>query len=180
MFPKLFLYFNFIIYVSAYNFFDNLRAFKTNAKFVNNIDSKSIINVFLSAYIISSSPFASLASDGKILNEVWSIVNENFIDTKFNKHDWNQVKEDYNKRINLGADEIELTKNMLGIHHISPFSFLFFSFLCFSFLFFSFLFLFYFFSYKILKIAFIFVLHYFFWVTHFSCTHNDYERYVRR
>ena len=114
MFPKLFLYFNFIIYVSAYNFFDNLRAFKTNAKFVNNIDSKSIINVFLSAYIISSSPFASLASDGKILNEVWSIVNENFIDTKFNKHDWNQVKEDaiwqwliYNHEQSIAAREYE-------------------------------------------------------------------------
>lgn len=60
-------------------------------------------------------PQISWASDGKVLNEVWGIVNENFIDSSYNGNDWNKVLADNMKRIKMGADETELTKKMLSL-----------------------------------------------------------------
>jgi len=61
-------------------------------------------------------PFAppSFASDKSLFDEVWKIVDENYVDPSFNGIDWREIKEDYSKKISSGADELELTKKMLS------------------------------------------------------------------
>ena len=71
--------------------------------------------IILAMFATFGAPQISCASDGKLLSEVWGIVNENFIDSTYNGNDWNEVKTDYLKRIRLGADEMELTKRMLNL-----------------------------------------------------------------
>lgn len=54
-----------------------------------------------------------IANDG-LLNEVWGIVNENYVDSTFNGNDWSKIKEDYSSKVNDGADERKLTVKMLS------------------------------------------------------------------
>lgn len=80
-------------------------------RFMKNL-STSILAAFFS---LTSSGSLVFASDGKVLNEVWSIVNENFVDSTYNNNDWSKVKQDYIKRVESGGDEQELTKKMLSL-----------------------------------------------------------------
>jgi carboxyl-terminal processing protease len=59
--------------------------------------------------------YPSNAVGETVFNEVWSIVQENYVDSTYNNHDWNEIKKDYTKRLELGADEHELTKKMLEL-----------------------------------------------------------------
>jgi hypothetical protein len=63
---------------------------------------------------IGSQQQPALASDGKILNEVWGMVNEYFIDTTYNGNDWKKVQKDYSEKVLSGGDETKLTQKMLG------------------------------------------------------------------
>ena len=81
--------------------------------------TKASLATFLPAFVALFStlgvPQISCGSDGKVLSEVWGIVNENFIDSAYNGNDWKKIKTDYMNRIKLGADETELTKKMLSL-----------------------------------------------------------------
>ena len=50
-----------------------------------------------------------------VFNEVWSMVNENFVDKTYNGNDWDRVKKDYTEKLSQGANENEITKKMLGL-----------------------------------------------------------------
>ena len=50
-----------------------------------------------------------------VFNEVWSMVNENFVDKTYNGNNWDNVKKDYTEKLNQGANENEITKKMLGL-----------------------------------------------------------------
>ncbi|KAJ1424138.1 ClpP/crotonase-like domain-containing protein [Ochromonadaceae sp. CCMP2298] len=57
----------------------------------------------------------AIAAEHPVFDEVWGIVNENFFDPTYNKNDWSKVREDYQKRLDSGADEDKLTKKMLSL-----------------------------------------------------------------
>eukprot|EP01041_Mallomonas_annulata_P010940 gene10940-22838_t len=56
---------------------------------------------------------SAFATEPSLLPEVWSLVNENFVDSTYNGNDWNQIKEEYTKKLNSGNEQ-ELTKKMLS------------------------------------------------------------------
>ena len=62
-----------------------------------------------------SSVAPSYATGEVVLNEVWNVVNENFVDKTFNGNDWNNVKKDYTEKLSQGANEVELTKKMVAL-----------------------------------------------------------------
>jgi carboxyl-terminal processing protease len=57
----------------------------------------------------------SNAVGDKVFNEVWTVVNENFVDKTYNGNDWNNLKVEYTEKLNQGANENELTKKMLSL-----------------------------------------------------------------
>ena len=65
--------------------------------------------------LVFPSKLPATASEGKILTEVWGIVNDNFVDESYNKNNWNKVKKEYLEKIQIGGDENALTKKMLGL-----------------------------------------------------------------
>lgn len=60
-----------------------------------------------------STPSAS--SKYKLFEEVWGIVNTNFVDDTYNANDWQQVKKEYLSRLERGADEHAVLKKMLTL-----------------------------------------------------------------
>ena len=57
----------------------------------------------------------SNAAGETVFNEVWSVINENFVDKTYNGNDWNNVKKEYTEKLNQGGNERELTKKMVGL-----------------------------------------------------------------
>lgn len=51
----------------------------------------------------------------QVFNEVWGIVNENFVDSTYNGKDWKSVKDEYVRELEKGADEHDVTKKMLAL-----------------------------------------------------------------
>jgi Tricorn protease C1 domain len=84
----------------------------------NTMGAKNIakkVSSSILAALLTMNPAGAFASDGKVLNEVWTIVNDNFVDSTYNHNDWAKVKKDYTQRIVAGANEQELTKKMLSL-----------------------------------------------------------------
>ena len=54
-------------------------------------------------------------SEVRLFDEVWGIVNENFVDDTFNGNDWRKIKEDYSDKLARGADEHALLQKMLSL-----------------------------------------------------------------
>ena len=84
---------------------------------INNIVkkiSKSIAIIGLSIPLLSSPSFASI-SNHPIFDEVWKIVDDNFVDNTYGNHDWKKIKEEYTRKLDDGADEKKLTEKMLGL-----------------------------------------------------------------
>lgn len=67
-------------------------------------------NLILGTHISPSNAVGEL-----VFNEVWSVVNDNFVDKTYNGNDWDRLKEDYTEKLKQGANERELTKKMLGL-----------------------------------------------------------------
>jgi carboxyl-terminal processing protease len=81
-----------------------------NAKTVK----KLMVSTVLSGSLLS--PLASFGDDGargKLYEEVWSIVNENFVDENFNGNNWNDVKIEYENILKNGGDESKTIDSML-------------------------------------------------------------------
>lgn len=51
----------------------------------------------------------------EVFNEVWSVVNDNFVDKTYNGNNWNGIKKEYSEKLNLGANEHEITKKVLSL-----------------------------------------------------------------
>ena len=60
-------------------------------------------------------PDPARAVGDQVFNEVWGIVNENFVDNTYNGHDWKNTKDEYIKQLERGADEHDVTKKMLEL-----------------------------------------------------------------
>jgi carboxyl-terminal processing protease len=58
--------------------------------------------------------YPSIAKDFPIFEEAWTNVQQNFFDNTYNNNNWDELKKDYEKRLESGADEIAITKDMLG------------------------------------------------------------------
>ena len=83
---------------------------------INNIVkkfSKNIAIIGLSIPLFSTPSFAS--NNHPIFDEVWKIVNENFVDGTYANHNWQEIKEEYTRKLDDGADEKKLTEKMLGL-----------------------------------------------------------------
>lgn len=83
---------------------------------INNIVkkfSKNIAIIGLSIPLFSTPSFAS--NNHPIFDEVWKIVNENFVDDTYANHNWQEIKEEYTRKLDDGADEKKLTEKMLGL-----------------------------------------------------------------
>lgn len=76
---------------------------------------KQIISTVVGISTLVGTTFPSFAADYPLFNEVWKIVDENFVDNTYNNHDWNQIRDSYLKKLDSGADERELTKSMLTL-----------------------------------------------------------------
>ena len=90
---------------------------KTNNCFsFNNIVkkfSKNIAIIGLSIPLFTSPSYAS--NNHPIFDEVWKIVNDNFVDDTYANHNWQEIKEEYTRKLDDGADEKKLTEKMLGL-----------------------------------------------------------------
>ena len=51
----------------------------------------------------------------KEFSEVWKITNDNFFDSSHNNIDWVKTRNEYTQRLESGADEHELTKNLVQL-----------------------------------------------------------------
>lgn len=51
----------------------------------------------------------------KVFNEVWKIVNDNYVDGTFNNNDWVALKKNYLEKLANGADENAITKKALSL-----------------------------------------------------------------
>ena len=60
-------------------------------------------------------PFSTFSSEFPIFEEVWGIVNENFVDSSFHQNDWNKVRKDYLDKLSSGANEQQVIKKMLKL-----------------------------------------------------------------
>jgi carboxyl-terminal processing protease len=75
--------------------------------------SKNIAIIGLSIPLFTSPSYAS--NNHPIFDEVWKIVNDNFVDDTYANHNWQEIKEEYTRKLDDGADEKKLTEKMLGL-----------------------------------------------------------------
>eukprot|EP01038_Epipyxis_sp_PR26KG_P006181 gene6181-8512_t len=71
--------------------------------------------IVLPFFININSANAVVPTKYSTFEEIWKIVDENFVDNTYNNHDWAKVHDDYTRRLNNGANEEEIIKNMLGL-----------------------------------------------------------------
>jgi C-terminal processing protease CtpA/Prc len=57
----------------------------------------------------------ALASDAKVLNEAWKIIDDYYLDSSYNNNDWKLVQKEYTEKALLGGDESMLIKKMVGL-----------------------------------------------------------------
>lgn len=74
----------------------------------------------LPTIVTPQSAYAAVVTDTTLkstplFDEVWGIVNENFVDINYNNHDWKEIKKEYSAKLEQGADEHALLKKMLGL-----------------------------------------------------------------
>ena len=77
---------------------------------------RTVALTFLASGIaFQSSSIPVNAAGDQVFNEVWTVVQQNFVDNTFNGNNWDDVKRDYTEKIRQGANEGEITKKMLGL-----------------------------------------------------------------
>jgi len=54
-------------------------------------------------------------NNNKVFNEVWKIVNDNYVDETFNNNDWGAVRRKYEENLENGADETAVTQKALSL-----------------------------------------------------------------
>ena len=57
----------------------------------------------------------ALASDAKVLNEAWKVIDDYYLDSSYNNNDWKLVQKEYTEKALLGGDESMLIKKMVGL-----------------------------------------------------------------
>lgn len=90
-----------------------MSAWKTAIPSIKTVN-KIVVSSLLSGSLLS--PMVSLGDDaapGKLYDEVWSIVNENFVDETFNGNNWNDVKIEYENILKNGGEETKVIDSML-------------------------------------------------------------------
>ena len=92
-----------------FNTFDVSSSIKNNQQFILNIPA-----VYNNVPRVNA--VETINENKKIFDEVWNIVNENYYDSTFNNHNWNDIKTEYNNKIkNKNADDHQLTMNALNL-----------------------------------------------------------------
>lgn len=88
---------------------------RTLNRFLSNVLQKSAPATIAAFALLNDPQYAFPVEKTRIFEEVWKNVNENFYDDKFNHHDWNQVKEDYFKKISNGGNDQALANSALQL-----------------------------------------------------------------
>jgi carboxyl-terminal processing protease len=93
----------------------NLKLDKSVEDFQKNFQKSALATVISFSLIFGTNFNPSNAAGDLVFNEVWGVVNDNFVDKTFNGNDWNEMKKTYTEKLNQGADEREITKKMLSV-----------------------------------------------------------------
>ena len=88
---------------------------QTDSTLCKSQTTKVVAAAALAWGLFLGGPDPARAVGEQVFNEVWGIVNENFVDNTYNGHDWKKTKDDYIKQLERGADEHDVTKKMLEL-----------------------------------------------------------------
>jgi carboxyl-terminal processing protease len=86
--------------------------------YINNITKKisksiAIIGLSMPLFVLPSNAIND--NNHVIFDEVWKIVNDNFVDGTYSNHNWEEIKQDFNKKLDDGADEKKIIEKMLSL-----------------------------------------------------------------
>ena len=88
---------------------------QTDSSFSKSKTPKAVAAAALAWSLFLGGPDPAHAVGEQVFNEVWGIVDENFVDNTYNGHDWKKTKDEYLKQLERGADEHDVTKKMLEL-----------------------------------------------------------------
>ena len=78
----------------------------------NACASDEVLNLQIRSSAVLSTEESSMKS--AVFDEIWKIVNDNYVDDTFNGQDWEEIKRINDEKLEDGADEKALVKKVLG------------------------------------------------------------------